>query len=402
MKFRLLFLFGLLCNAANALCPDGYYENTIDLNNLNRVDNGIWQSIVSTYTSYSYTSQGLTKRCEGYDVNLDGNWFGTDEGGTCLDCRFDNMVHGDWYVEFDPEISGFTTLRGTSACISTVYANNMNAYQSSDSVSPSNGQQSGSSCWCKLLSIDEIEVDAKWIYDGSNGHWGASTCFQECAQTCASEARKYQKMREALFNGVNNTSVVHGCTALNQKIYNISYDLSGGVNYSDAPFCYKITSGDIVLKSPTKSGDVFLNWVDNNNLVIESIIAGTMGDLHLTAKWNSDKTCSAGEYWYETNCVNVGAGYYSADGDVNRYKCPQGLTTIGFGLGADEIGDCGHILHVGEHKIYLRSIKNTTPSIYFMFDDQIFYGSMSEQPIGIMRIMYNDKEYTVYDDSMLK
>lgn len=404
LKRNLLSLYyAMLHGIAYASCPNGYYKNTIDITKLNYMPNGVWQSTVSTYKDWSYTSQGLSVRCEGYDETTTEKWFGTDEGGTCLDCRFDNMVHGDWYLEFDPKnTTGFTTLYGTSACISSSYATNMDTYQASDSVKPSNGEKTGNSCWCKLTAIDEISVNARWVYNGSNSYWSTNTCIQECAQTCVSELRTKHELRKALFDSVY-ASTVSGCTALNQTIYDITYDLSGGVNYPNAPFCYKIISGEKVFKSPSKSGDVFLHWADKNNNIVKSIPSGNTGNVHIIAKWQSDfKGCPAGDWLYDTICVNVGNGFYSPEGDIDRYECPYDFVTIGFGLGADEIGDCGRILHIGDKQIYLRSIKNTTPAVYVKFDDQIFYGSMSEKNIGPMHILYQGKEYTVYDDSMLK
>lgn len=94
-------LFVFVCTRAIADCPSGYHSNTIDVTKLSSEYEGVWQTTVATYTQYSYTSQGLKKRCEGYDNRIPGGWFGTDEGGTCIDCRFDNMQHGDMMVLTD-------------------------------------------------------------------------------------------------------------------------------------------------------------------------------------------------------------------------------------------------------------------------------------------------------------
>lgn len=399
-KINRVFLFVFVCTKAIAVCPNGYHSNTIDISKLSSEEKGIWQASVATYTHYSYTSQGLKTRCEGYDNRIAGGWFGTDEGGTCIDCRFDNMKHGDWYIEFDSEKSGFSTLRGTSACISTSYASGVGVGQPSDGVNPSPGERSGSSCWCKLLSIDEIAVDSRWLYDGSNGHWPSSTCVQECAQTCASEIRNLSnKMLKSMF-AYTKKSVVSGCTANNQEIYNITYDLAGGQNYKDAPFCYKITSGDIVFGQPVKSGEVFAYWKNDKNKVIDSIVQGQTGDIHLIAQWRSNLLCPAGQYLFDGLCVNVGAGFYSPADDNLRYQCPNNLTTRGYGFASDELGDCGYKLHIGKQQIFLRSQKNTSPSFCAKINNKVFYGSMTSNDKCALCTKYKGVNYSIHDDSI--
>ena len=102
----------------------------------------------------------------------------------------------------------------------------------------------------------------------------------------------------------------------------------------------------------------------------------------------------------------MGAGYWSAGGTVHygdtgtRNQCTTGLTTIGYGPGADESADCGRILNVKNSKIYLRSVKKTTPSLNVKIDGQTFYGNMSTTKSGALKIKQNGTTYTVYDDSM--
>ena len=91
-------------------------------------------------------------------------------------------------------------------------------------------------------------------------------------------------------------------------------------------------------------------------------------------------TCSGGQYVATAGagCVNVGTGYYGAGGTVGqnatlaRNQCPTGQTTIGYGAGADEIGDCGRILHIGDNKVYLRNTKKTTPSLNVKVGDTTY------------------------------
>ena len=124
-------------------------------------------------------------------------------------------------------------------------------------------------------------------------------------------------------------------------------------------------------------------------------------------------TCSGGQYVATAGagCVNVGTGYYGAGGTVGqnatlaRNQCPTGQTTIGYGAGADEAGDCGRILHVGDNKLYLRSGKKTTPSLNVLVDGTKFYGNMSTADKTLtsgvdesLRIKNGNTTYSVYDD----
>ena len=139
----------------------------------------------------------------------------------------------------------------------------------------------------------------------------------------------------------------------------------------------------------------------------EYTISGTALTDHDSAS-DCKITCSGGEYVPTAGdgCVNVGAGYWGAGGTVSqtstlgRNACALGLTTIGSGLGADEAGDCGRVLNVGDEKIYLRSTKKTTPSLNISINGDVFYGNMSTATKGSLRINSGGTTYSVYDDSM--
>ena len=119
-------------------------------------------------------------------------------------------------------------------------------------------------------------------------------------------------------------------------------------------------------------------------------------------------TLSNGYVWNNTRagllgntCVGVGAGYYSAANILTRNQCPTGLTTIGYGAGADEVTDCGRILHFGNDKLYLRSGKKTTPSLNVKIDDTTYYGNMTAGTgKGKLRLKSGSTTYSVHDDSM--
>lgn len=120
--------------------------------------------------------------------------------------------------------------------------------------------------------------------------------------------------------------------------------------------------------------------------------------------------CPGGTYLAVANgavCSNVGVGYWVAQSRVGygdtgiRNMCPAGLTTIGYGRGADQADDCGRILNVGDNKIYLRSGRLTTPSLMVGIGDDVFYGNMGVDAPGTLKITTDGVTYSVYDDSMM-
>lgn len=123
-------------------------------------------------------------------------------------------------------------------------------------------------------------------------------------------------------------------------------------------------------------------------------------------------TCSPGQYISGSGgaCLDVGTDYYGAGGTASygqilaRNKCETGLTTIGYGAGADEIGDCGRKLHIKDKTIYLRSVKKTYPSLHVEIDGREYYGNLSETINGLLKLSRMEegveKTYSVVDDSM--
>jgi len=104
------------------------------------------------------------------------------------------------------------------------------------------------------------------------------------------------------------------------------------------------------------------------------------------------------EDWFD-KCAAPGVDYW-ADG-TSRYQCPTGLTTIGYGAGADEAADCGRVLHFGDDTLYLRSAKKTDHALHVGINGDVFYGNMgTDLSKGSLRIKLGDTTYSVYDDSM--
>ena len=108
-------------------------------------------------------------------------------------------------------------------------------------------------------------------------------------------------------------------------------------------------------------------------------------------------------------CINVGAGYYSTGETVNygsagtRTACPAGLTTVGYGHGADSANDCARTLHIGDKVLYGRRDKVTNPSLNIKLpNEDTYYVSLSpsDHTISRLHLSFNGNEYTAYDDSL--
>jgi len=73
--------------------------------------------------------------------------------------------------------------------------------------------------------------------------------------------------------------------------YTISYVLNGGSNNIYNPTTYNALSDDILLLAPTKDGNTFAGWYDNENFTgddISVILFGSSGNITLYAKWQTN------------------------------------------------------------------------------------------------------------------
>ena len=108
-------------------------------------------------------------------------------------------------------------------------------------------------------------------------------------------------------------------------------------------------------------------------------------------------------------CIDVGAGYWAPGGVfgygalIARTACAAGLTTVGYGHGADNANDCARILHVGDHVLYGRRDKVTIPSLNIKVpneDPYYIHLSSSDQGFSGLHLLFNGQKYTSYDDSI--
>ena len=125
--------------------------------------------------------------------------------------------------------------------------------------------------------------------------------------------------------------------------------------------------------------------------------------------------CDGGYYLDSANdseCTAVGAGNWAAaswisQGQTGTYNsCTIGLTTIGYGVGADEAGDCGRVLNIGDGHLYLRSNRKTDRTLNVKIGNNIFYGNMATGNVRMSHGINNQLKakvgntiYSIYDDS---
>ena len=121
-------------------------------------------------------------------------------------------------------------------------------------------------------------------------------------------------------------------------------------------------------------------------------------------------TCDAGFYSVMGNeymegemasigCMPVGINYYSPDGDLNRYPCPDGTITTGYGDGAKSIDDCKpyKTLNIGnDNQIMMTSVKQTNPTLAILYNGDVFYAAATTLPhTNTMHFLLNDTVYSV-------
>ena len=212
-------------------------------------------------------------------------------------------------------------------------------------------------------------------YAASTGQATCTTC--PTAKTYASAVKSYD-----YWNGGKDGdhTISDGCYAT------MTGTLSNGSLTEHG--CYLGTDGDY------GNGGGKRCYVHQDNLKCNAgYYASTLSNGYV---WNNTRAGLLGN-----TCVGVGAGYYSAANILTRNQCPTGLTTIGYGAGADEVTDCGRILHFGNDKLYLRSGKKTTPSLNVKIGDTTYYGNMTAGTgKGKLRLKSGTTTYSVHDDSM--
>ncbi|MBQ4571226.1 MAG: InlB B-repeat-containing protein [Bacilli bacterium] len=91
-------------------------------------------------------------------------------------------------------------------------------------------------------------------------------------------------------------------------VYNITYDLDGGVNAEANPATYTVED-EVVLAEPTKENHSFLGWVDAEGNAVTGIAKGSTGDVAVKATWK----LNAFNITYDLNGGSFVSAYAYAD-----------------------------------------------------------------------------------------
>lgn len=150
---------------------------------------------------------------------------------------------------------------------------------------------------------------------------------------------------------------------------------------------------------------------NNATYLVYFATAASSNNLTLTEYQMEEGSTATAYQPYNPNpvCADVGAGYWAAASTVNygsvgtRNACPAGLSTVGYGHGADSADDCARTLHIGDNIVYMRQDKVTTPALNIRMENgDVFYVNLSptNHNMSKLHFWYNGNEYTAYDDSL--
>lgn len=125
------------------------------------------------------------------------------------------------------------------------------------------------------LEVDSVRHGEMPTYDGK-----IPTRVRDCSNTYT-----FSGWSPSIEIVLNNQTYVAIYTSQKDLInFSITYDLDGGENSPLNPSTYTIEDS-FAFASPTKNGYSFLGWFNNENIKIESIESGSVGNIYLLAKW---------------------------------------------------------------------------------------------------------------------
>lgn len=125
--------------------------------------------------------------------------------------------------------------------------------------------------------------------------------------------------------------------------------------------------------------------------------------------------CDAGYYLPAdaTECVVCPINNYCVGGAFQyNTNIPQGIMNCPnqwlSPAGMHELESCGHILHIGDAYVYLRSVKKTTPALNVKIGDNVFFGNMTTADVSMninterkLKAKVNDIIYSIHDDTII-
>ncbi len=342
------------------------------------------------------------------------------------------------------------TIKGRSQCSSQVPANpwynDANYTFSEGNIVSTLSDSTGQYCWCTLDEYTPVDgapmsLSGPWVFYLDRGT--TSLCAYNCATYCASSLGHTNSLSLAFRSAVLGSMTGGAATCeITDITVEPGYYLPAGTetpvqctagNYCPGlpnPVHYDADNNQDITQcaagsfSAAGASECTVCPADTYSAAGATACTSCATNYHITGNTfaNHDSatdctiTCNGGYYLRnanDTTCTAVGAGKYApastiAWGATGTFStCPSGLTTIGYGPGADESGDCGHKFHAGDGVLYLRSTKKTDLALNVRVGDAIFYGNMSTSEKNMsdgttrkLKIKHGDTVYHVYDDSV--
>lgn len=171
----------------------------------------------------------------------------------------------------------------------------------------------------------------------------------------------------------------HGNKTLYAKWEAIQYELNyfpnGGTALAKRTFT--IESPDYTLLTPTRTGYTFAGWYDNSDLTgdpIESIAAGTIGNINVYAKWTSDPY---------TITYNENGGSECADITYNIESETFALCTTSFRTGYSFAGWYDNAGFSGSPVTQIVKGSSGNKTFYAKWDLVTYYITYSNVPAGV-------------------
>lgn len=286
-----------------------------------------------------------------------------------------------------------------------------------------------------IPNVDDVEINVRFYKSGSGGSNYILLSRETSSGTIYGISGSATGSKIAASWGGSN--VVSSITRQDGHIYNINAKFVNGVAtlyVRDETTGNEATNtGTYTFEVPTSPFGIFGNyggnrigagqrvfsaWIKVSGAYVMNYLpasySGTPGfyDMYSkTFKGATVGTLIAGgdTEAFTGRCGDVGAGYWAAAGATNfgsigtRNACPAGLTTAGYGHGADSANDCARTLRVGDKVLYGRRDKVTNPSLNIKLpNEDVYYVSLSPNNHNFSRLhlSFNGNEYTAYDDSL--
>lgn len=373
---------------------------------------GSCQTVSGAYYAYAanvnWGADGVYSKCpNGYDYN-------TASGKTSINQCQARCAAGTYVPEYTPlQYVHFDGTADIGAYVNTglsvytdVQSNNVRLY--ADAI-----LYSGSERWRAIVGTS----CANGAYIGTKDN-RVYACGQGFSQLYTSAP--YNKRCVYDLDLPNNKFTVYDTTTSSYLI-NVS-DLTPTAGSVDVPITIgtyiQNTNGDLVVQSQRTAMDLYsVKIYDNGNLIFDGVpmrrnsdgLIGLWDTVSQTFKTSVNGTNPLIAGPAGNPCVNVGVGYYSSASTVNygstgtRTACPTGLSTVGYGHGADSANDCARTLHVGDKVLYGRRDKVTEPSLNIKIENEdTYYVSLSptNHTLSRLHVSFNGNEYTAYDDSL--